>query len=236
MKNKVRLLISEAQNKMSGYTMLLSFQFMNLCIKAEPVSLLSVSIPEEERSRNLEDVADVILANEYQFVVVPKDSDMMLAIGKAIFEAHPEFKQEEVSEQTDEQEEADNSRPDKPSIRCTMPQVDKSRYDLCHKYVKKLSDEAKTNLDLTHLDYSTQITHEMADESPEEVDRAKEEVKKSYDKLMETCKGYQEEKVKEIEEGYKRYLEGEAAANETEGGKANDADGAGFRMRMGDSD
>ncbi|MBQ9571074.1 MAG: hypothetical protein IJR30_06865, partial [Prevotella sp.] len=124
MRKSIETLINEVKTKMSGYVVLLQYRYMNLCVKAEPASLLSVSVIDEEgEESDIEHVASASLANDYQFEIYPHDKKMTYAISRAIKEAHPEFKIDirteddgNASEEDDDQEKV---------IVCTMPEVNK---------------------------------------------------------------------------------------------------------------
>ena len=64
--------ISSAEEKMTSYLLLLSYRYMNLCVKAEMGALMPVSILTTTGPKDLENVADVGLPNEYQFAIIPK--------------------------------------------------------------------------------------------------------------------------------------------------------------------
>ena len=92
MKNKVRLLLSEVQQKMSGYAVFLNYRYLNFCVKAEPVSLLSVNIVINAEERNIEDVASVDLPNTNHILLYPYENSFVFPICKGINQVHPEFK------------------------------------------------------------------------------------------------------------------------------------------------
>ena len=77
---------------MEGYTVLLSYRYMNLCVKAEIASVVPVGVIDEGTEFDIEEVADVAIANEYQMVVYPKYPELLRPIIAGIAEAHPEFK------------------------------------------------------------------------------------------------------------------------------------------------
>ena len=87
--------IDSAQKKMSGYIALMNYRFKNLCVKADPISLLPVTIYVDTYEYNMEDVANVNKPNDYQLGVYPKDPNNLQAILQGLYEAHPEFKMEQ---------------------------------------------------------------------------------------------------------------------------------------------
>ena len=132
MDNKnINELLEETKGKLNGFTMLYYFHLCNLCIKADPMALLSATVELNGGELNLEDVADAGMADEYTFVITPRSAEYIFPICKAIKLEHPEFKMEEKQEQnplTDEQETV---------IYYTMPEVNEDRRDVCMDYIKK---------------------------------------------------------------------------------------------------
>ena len=84
--------INDTQQKMGAYLSLLDLRYRNLCVKAEPLALLPVTINTGHEQLNLEDVANVSKPNEYQLAIYPHTSNYMQDIIRGVFEAHPEFK------------------------------------------------------------------------------------------------------------------------------------------------
>lgn len=77
---------------MNGYTVLLGFKYSNLCIKSDVAALMPVVIDDDGVSYDIEEVADVAIANDYQMIVYPKYPELLHQIIAGIAEAHPEFK------------------------------------------------------------------------------------------------------------------------------------------------
>ena len=118
---KVTDLFEEAKMKMNGYAMLLNFHLANLCIKADPMALLSASVEIDGQSLNLEEVATLNLPDERQFAITPKEPEYLFPICKAIKLEHPEFEMEEKIEQNEITNEEETV------IYYTMPIVNEDR-------------------------------------------------------------------------------------------------------------
>ena len=74
----------------------------NLCVKAEPAALLSLTVTDIEGNvYNIEDVADTMIPDDFSFEFVPKEMEMLPFIQKGIAETHPEFKQEVIKPKED---------------------------------------------------------------------------------------------------------------------------------------
>ena len=84
--------LSDVSQQMNGYTVLLGFKYSNLCIKSDVAALMPVVIDDDGMSYDIEEVADVAMANEYQMIVYPKYPELLHKIIAGIAEAHPEFK------------------------------------------------------------------------------------------------------------------------------------------------
>ena len=201
MRKSIEALISEMKSKMSGYAVMLQYRYMNLCVKAEPAALLSFTVTEEEET-NLEDIASAGLANDYQFEIYPYDPKMVFAICKGIKTAHPEFKIDTRTEESDEESEENQV-----VIVCTMPEVNKDRHDLLIEGVDTLYDQCKAKLDANHAAYKTRLTAKLVGSSEDDIQEAEDELEKVYKTHDDICLEYKEEKVKEIEEAYQRYLD-----------------------------
>ncbi len=213
MRKSTALTLGEASTKMSGYAALLNYKYLNLCVKAEPVSLLSVTVEYDDKEFNIEDVADVTGPRKDQLQVYPKAPELIYYIGKAIAKIHPEFKQEIVEEENnDSTEEGEEEK----SILLTMPKVNKDRRDALMDAVKAFYEEAKTNLTTNYEVYTQQVLFKLMDASAEEIDEAKkslEDIKKQNFELIDT---YRDNKEKEIEEAYQRYLEQKTEKDKTQ--------------------
>jgi ribosome recycling factor len=203
MRKNIESLIDEMKSKMSGYAVLLHYRFMNLCVKAEPVSLLSLTIVSDEGEEfDIEGVASASLANDYQFEIYPHDSKMVFNICKAIKETHPEF---EIDIRTDNNHE-ESEPEDNQVIICTMPEVNKDRHDALMEGVGLLYDQCKAKLDANHTAYKAKVSAKLVGSSDVEIKEAEDKLEEIYKMHDDTCLQYKEAKEKEIEEAYQRYL------------------------------
>lgn len=203
MRKSIETLIDEMKTKMSGYAVLLQYRYMNLCVKAEPAALLSVSVIDEEgEEADLESVASACLANDYQFDIYPHEPKMVFAISKGIKEAHPEFKIEIKSEDNGNDSGEDESK----FLLCTMPEVNKDRHDTLVDGVNTLYDQCKAKLDTNHAVYKSRLTAKLLGSSEEETKEAEDKLEEVYNKHDEISQQFKSDKMKEIEEAYQRYL------------------------------
>ena len=65
--------IESVEKKMAGYHALLSYRYSNLCVKADPTSLLSVTLVMGSTEKDIEEVAEVAKPkDDYHLIVIPK--------------------------------------------------------------------------------------------------------------------------------------------------------------------
>lgn len=220
MRNSVRILLNEAQKKMSGYAALMCYQLANICVKADPMALLEVKLSSASGELNLEEVAQVALPNDYQFIIIPNDEQLLIPIGQAVLKVHPEFKLEERNglddlmseEQRKEMEEEKRmmgdgaDEDDTHVIRCTMPEINKDRRDACMEGVKVISEETDGKIQYNFGLYTQRITAKLAGAKAEELDEAKQALEEVYNQHKDICKEYRTNKEKDIEDAYQKYL------------------------------
>ena len=210
MRKAIEILIGEMESKLGGYAALLNYHFMNLCVKAEPMALISISVRDNEGEvRNLEDVAFAMLADDYTFEIIPKDMSLLYAICKGLFKDHPELKQDVITPSDDNRlfREDENEQ----HILCRVPEVNKDRHDFLMDAVKTLYDQCKVEVDKTNVAYSARLIAKISGMSEEEIEEAKNKLEDSQQKYAKICDDYLAAKQKEIEDAYQRYLDEQKA-------------------------
>lgn len=213
MRNTIKIILGEMDAKLSGHAGMLNYRFMNLCITAEPVALLSITVTDIEGNEyNLENVADCMQPDEFSFEIVPREMDMLPFIQKGIAEAHPEFKQEVIKPQekdhffTFDTKEYEEER----HIVCKMPEVDDNRYDFLKESVKTLYDNCMTEVDKINVKFTQMLTDKEKGLPAGEVDeanQARENLMKQYTDVINT---YRDKKIKEIEDSHNKWLTSKA--------------------------
>ena len=147
MKIAIESLIHEMEGRLGGYVTLLVYRYANLCIKAQPMALLSAVIKDEEMGEmKIEEVAAVSVPDDYHIKVLPFDPRFNFPLCKAIKEEHPEFDQELVKPDSSNDE-------DERHLILTMPEVNKDRYDVLIDSVNVLYDGCKAKMDKTSGEY-----------------------------------------------------------------------------------
>jgi ribosome recycling factor len=219
------------ESRLGGYVTLLVYRYANLCVKAQPLSLLSAQIIDEEMGvMKLEQVAGVMLLDEYHLKLVPFDPRFNFPLCKAIMKEHPEFKQDLVK--------PENGEEDERILILTMPEVNKDRRDVLIDSVNVLFDGCKAKMDKTSAEYRLKLEKKILT-LPTEDERT--EAKDALDSSIKNHQGIvdkvKEDKVKEIEEAYQRYLDEQTAQrNKADETAAARGEHAGRQMRVGDSD
>ncbi|MCR4766198.1 MAG: ribosome recycling factor [Bacteroidaceae bacterium] len=205
MRKAVKTLIEEFKAKVGGYAVLLQYRYMNLCVKAEPASLLSLEVVDSEgETMGLEQAAYVLQVNDYVFEVVPKDEELLFPICKAFIQSHPEFKQDVITSK--EEDRLNRQDEEEKHVLLTMPDVDKNRYDVLMNAVSTLYKECVVQIDKAKNVYVIKLTSKMEGESSKDIDEAKDTLEAEYKKHKDLVKEYRETKEKEIEEAYQRWL------------------------------
>lgn len=236
MRKAIEILIGEMESKLGGYAALLNYRFMNLCVKAEPVALLSISVKDREGDdRNLEEVAFAMLADKYTFEIIPKDPNLLFAISKGLKIDHPEFQQDIITPADDKRifQNVENEE----HILCRVPEVNQDRHDFLMDAVQTLYDQCKVEVDKTNAAYTTRLASKIAGMSKEEIEEAKDSMEASQQKFVKICDDYLAAKQKEIEEAYQHYLaeqtEKQAAADEKAAARGENA-GQAFNINQED--
>ena len=190
--------IKAFEKKLSSYQYLLTFRYSNLCVKADPISLLPVSITVGNREQNIEDVAQVVQMDDFRLVVVPKQMDVLRDVQEGIFEAHPEFKMSI--------EQMEKNEPNSRFVLCEMPPVDKPRYDLLTEATKNLYEECKARMDAVLLE-EKRIFVELLAEDPESLQKVVDQINEKHNNAINDIMDLRDKKLEEIEEAYAKYLE-----------------------------
>ena len=181
------------ESRLGGYVTLLVYRYANLCVKAQPLSLLSAQIIDEEMGEmKLEQVAGVMLLDEYHLKLVPFDPRFNFPLCKAIKLEHPEFKQDLVK--------PENGEEDERILILTMPEVNKDRRDVLIDSVNVLFDGCKAKMDKTSAEYRLKLEKKIVtlptDDERNEAKDALDSSIKNHQGIVDKVK---EDKVKEIE-------------------------------------
>lgn len=214
MKKRIFTSLSELQQKSLGHIGMLSYQYSNLCVKADGSSLLSIEMEEDGISYHIEDLAHIIMHTEEgdddKIDLIPKNGDDDIPmLSKGVMEAHPEFIQS-VEEMEDENH----------MLRLTMPQVNDDRKKVLEDAVNLFHDECKAKMESVNTFYTTAIEVQLAGETKEVIDEVNENVKTIKDEFAKIREQYHTDKLQELEDAYRRYIastEQSVAGSSTDG-------------------
>ena len=204
MKLDVELQIKEYDSVLSGYTVLLVFRLMNLCVKAEPASLLPAVVLFRGAEKKIEEVANVGIMADDQLDVYPFHDELLVPIGKAIMDVHPEFRQELKNVKIENQEKELNF------IRLHMPEVNDDRKKVLLDGVDNFGKATKEQLDAAKSKYKVRVDQKLYKSSKDEIEEAKNRMDELYDQYSKRADKAVEDKKKEIEEAYQLWLEKKA--------------------------
>ena len=235
MKRSVLHDYNQLEEKLTGYVAMLNFKFMNLCVKAEEASLLSVTVNVDGASKKLEEVAVTAKKDEYRFIIVPHIDEDMEAVGRGILMSHPDFKQDVESLHIDAHDAEGNSiGRDVPYILLTMPEVDDERYDFLKQAVDTFYQQSKTLMDKSVSEAKGLIAMHIIGEPEEEIDGINKAVEKLNNEKSEQRDKLRTEKLQEIEEAHNKWLAEQAQQNQ----QSNSSWGgnAGSSMRFNSED
>ena len=194
------------EGKLSGYVAQLNYRFMNLCVKAEPMSLLSARFNIQGEEKPIEDVAQVSKKGDYQFMAIPNFEDDMAPLAVGIALKHPEFKQEYGEETVNVVDEQGNPQSVKVKyLLLTMPEVDNNRYDALKTAVDAAYNQCKTQMKAVVERAEPEIALLQEGEDQQDIDRVKkavERLKKSYNEQRDKL---YDDKIKEIDEAHENW-------------------------------
>jgi hypothetical protein len=183
-----------------------AYRLMNLCVKAEPVSLLSIEAIIEGESQKLEDCSQIGQEDDYSFQIFPNYDGDIPALAQAIFMEHPEFKQEMKTMQVDiSTEEGKSDMQDVHYILVTMPAVDDNRYDVLKNGVNAFYEENKAQMEAVSAKYDAKLATLLDGESDEDVQKVKEARDKQTQTWYEQRDKIYNDKLAEIEEAHVKW-------------------------------
>jgi len=194
--------MTQHQQKCMGHVGVLSYQYSNLCIKADGCSLLGVEIDEDDYTYHIEDKAYVKIhdkeGDDDKIDLIPKNGDDDISlISKSVSAIHPEFVQS-----VEEIENVEGLH----ILRLTMPEVNDDRKDVLEDAINLCYDECKTKLDAVNTYYTGIIDANLVGETPEEIDNVTKNFKKVKDTFQQIIDQYKTDKLKSLEDAYQRWL------------------------------
>ena len=216
-----RVIITEFSNlseKLSNQCVIFSFQLQNLCIKAEPASLLTIQVNIDGQNKNLEDCAAIGKGDDdYTFKIIPLFEEDLPQVALAIKKAHPEFKQDIEEMQIDDvdmasyiiSEDVEDAKKVKnlPYILLTMPVVNDNRYDVLTDAVKLCYNECKVKMEAIYNASKLKLDKEKLLETKDDQEKLDGLVEKIKSKMEGQRDQIYNNKLQEIEAAHSKWAE-----------------------------
>ena len=227
MKKSVILMLSDLHGRLLGYFSMMSYGYCQLCVKADPSSILGFEEDENGRTYRIEDLAEVGIheepENEDKLDLYPKDPANLAMLARGMMSIHPEFKQslEKYTGTPDDDDSIESKY-----LRLTMPEVNDDRRDVINTAIDGLDTECKLKFDAMKAKYLAMITKELMNSDQKDLDEAKEKIDELVDEANQMREKMTSDKKKEVEDAYQRYLANhtleEIAADRLSAGKTEE--------------
>ena len=209
---------SSLSEKLTNQCVIFSYRLKNLCIKAEPASLLSIQVNIDGQNKNLEECACVGKGDDdYTFKIIPLFEEDLQQVSMAIRKVHPEFKQDREKLQIDDVDHGciliPNASSDAkkvkeiPYILLTMPVVNDNRYDALKNGVKMCYDQCKLEMDAIYNASKLKFDKEKLLETKDDQDKLDNLLEKVKTKAEEQREKIYNNKLQEIEEAHSKWAE-----------------------------
>ena len=193
--------------KYTNYIGIMDFRFRNLCIKSDPMALLSVKVLIEGELQNIEQCADVGKDNDYQFMVFPKYEEDLGQIAKGILESHPEFKIEGKTMPIESVDENGNDQTvDVKYLLLTMPEVNDDRYKVLKDGVDAIYQDCKIQMESANNISKAKFAELAPGETKEDLDKLDKELKRLNKQWNEQRDKIHQAKLDDIEEAHNKWL------------------------------
>lgn len=193
--------------ELSGHCARFAYRLMNLCVKAEEVSLLSVEALIDGDLEKLENCCTLGKKDEYTFMLIPNFEEDLMAIAQGVMLEHPEFKQDIESKTLETvDEEGKSAKRDIRYLLLTMPKVDNDRYKVLKDSTELMYNDCKTAMENANTKADANLAPLMAGESEADI----EKLKKVRDKVNTDWSEHREkiyhEKLQEIEDAHNLWM------------------------------
>ena len=207
MKVKISNVLIQTQERLVGYVTEMSYGYAQLCVKADPSSLLSFEEKIDDKTYRMEDMARVVVhdkeGDDDKIDLYPIQPAFITLLITGMYSKHPEFiiSLEKIAE-ADE----DDDSPQVKFVRLTMPKVTKERRDLLLRAIDMLDYRCQGHHEQMKVKYSAELVKECIGEKPEKIDEAKnimDALLKQYSDIREQLTT---QKKEEVENAYQRYL------------------------------
>ena len=229
---------NKLSENLSNYVTRMNYRFLNLCVKAEEASLLSVEVMVDGEFQHLEDCSMLSKKDDYNFVIIPNFDEDMPAVGNGIFAVHPEFKQKFETTKVDYLDEnGEEKTQDVHYLLVTMPVVNDDRYDVLKDSVNAAYEECKTQMATINKVSQAKFAELAAGETEEELDRLKKELEKMNNQWNDHRDKLYNDKLQEIEDAHNKWLAEKAELDQKrEEEEAAHSESAAYSMKLDQED
>lgn len=190
------------ESRITGRLNSMKFHFFNVCVDADPVALLSTSVPDGGIDRHLEDLVDVAKKDDMTFVFIPHEGTDLEMIVTAIGVTHPEF----ITEFSECRKSADSDETVS-LLTVTVPYVDERRKGVLEKAVGTYKDAFCTYVDAEVNVAKVKMAPYLLDATKEDKDAIEQIVKDKAKEYKEMAEEAAADRIKKIEDAYQKYLE-----------------------------
>lgn len=222
MKIKITNVLIETQERLLGYVSEMSYGYAQLCVKADPSSLLGFEERIDGQKYRMEDMARVEVHDkpddDDKMDLYPIDPAFMALLVTGIFKIHPEF---QISVEKMKEGDEDDDSAELRFIRLTMPKVTKEYRDAFLTAIDTLDYKCKGRLEEMKVKYSAELAKVCMSEQPEAIDEAKNMMEGLMKQFGDMREQLTTQKKEEVENAYQRYLREKAK----EDGVNRDANG-----------
>lgn len=194
-------------DKLSNNVGVMNYRFMDLCVKAEPVSLLPVEVLIEGETKKIEECANISKEGDFQFEVFPNYEEDLNAIMKSVMRFHPEFKQEiKTTRVSISDENGQDKGYDIRYLLLTMPEVNDDRYDVLKEGVKVIYNECKVQMELANNKSKVKFAELAMGETKENLELLDKELDKLNNQWNTQRDNLYNAKLQEIEDAHNKWL------------------------------
>ena len=218
------------ERRISNAASLIRFQLANLCIVADPLSLLELRVYFALEEHNIEDVAYVLKPEWNILQILPKEAALDInEVVEAVKDVHPEFEQSFV--QVKMSEDSDETRM---MLNLKMPPVNKERHDVIVKGADAVQKTFETEIVAEKAMILAQLALTVDNVSKEDQDAMNKTLDETTEKYKKAVADDVDKKKKDADEAYEKWQQ-EAAQQKLDADAIKQAANpdAAFSMKMG---
>lgn len=208
MKRAIIKALNEIESQLSGQSAVATYSYMMLCVKAEEMALLPVSINIEGEEKYIEEVASVVKPDDYTFIVIPHFDEDLVAVKSGIHAQYPAFQLEVESKTVDVYDKKEENKPIPVAVKylkVTMPSVNDDRKEELTQDVEKIYEQCKSQMTKSCNSAKAKIELLLKNESDDVKNEAMDSLAATKKKWTEHRDKVYGEKIKEINRGYDKW-------------------------------